>query len=122
MADTDGGSGSKDKEEKKEEKKEEVDPPRTKKRGRPPRKVEGGSASASASAKAPALFCVGDRVLLKSFIGVSEGDENLDGYFIATITELTQKESGDVLYCLRKVDGSVLEDVAEDLITKSVQM
>ena len=120
MADTDGGSGSKDKEEKKEEKKEEVDPPRTKKRGRPPRKVEGGSASASA--KAPALFCVGDRVLLKSFIGVSEGDENLDGYFIATITELTQKESGDVLYCLRKVDGSVLEDVVEDLITKSVQM
>lgn len=111
----------KDKDKDKEEKKEEVVEPALKKtRGRPSRRVE-GAVSANANAKAPALFCVGDRVLLKSYIGEGD-DENLDGYFIATITQLTQKESGEVLYCLRKVDGTVSEDVLEALLVKSVQM
>jgi hypothetical protein len=121
MADAkEGGASKEDKD--KEKKEEEVVEPALKKtkRGRPSRRVE-GAVSANANAKAPALFCVGDRVLLKSYIGEGD-DENLDGYFIATITELTQKESGVVLYCLRKVDGSVLEEVVEELITKSVQM
>ena len=116
-----GGASSKekDKEEKKDEEVLESEKKKAKPRGRP-RKPEGGSASANANAKAPALFCVGDRVLLKSYI---EGDdENLEGYFITTITQLTQKESGEVLYCLRKVDGTVSDDVQEALLVKSVQM
>ena len=111
------GGGSKDKDKEKKDEVLESEQKKAKTRGRPRK----GSASANANAKTPPLFCVGDRVLLKSYIGEGD-DENLDGYFITTITQLTQKESGEVLYCLRKVDGTVSEDVQEALLAKSVQM
>ena len=117
MADDEGAGASKDiKGKGKKDKEDEVLAGR--KRGRP-------KGSSLANAQDPALFRVRDRVLLKTYTAEAEvdgSDENLACYVITTITELTQKESGEVLYCLRKVDGTVLNKVPEYLLTKSVQL